>query len=173
MPADPKRVQELFLKLAEIGAEDRPAVLDRECASDSELRERVAALLQAHGEADSYLDQPDGMVAATLDSGAGANELGPVHVSRATQTITTDDHGTSRPGPTKAIRQSRMRSPWRRGEPELGVHRQPRPSSPRRRFSSRRARSSTRRYDDRWTPPRTTSRPATPRGRATCWRTRS
>ena len=37
---------------------DQAAILDRECASDPELRQRVEALLRAHRESATILDQP-------------------------------------------------------------------------------------------------------------------
>ena len=59
MPLDPKRVQAVFgaaVKYA--AAADRAAVLDRECATDAELRRRVEALLGALDQPNSLLDQP-------------------------------------------------------------------------------------------------------------------
>ena len=42
MPVDPKRVQAIFLAAVEHqDPADRAAILDRECATDSELRQRV------------------------------------------------------------------------------------------------------------------------------------
>jgi eukaryotic-like serine/threonine-protein kinase len=59
MPVDPKRVQAVFLMAVEYqGAGDRAAVLDRECATDLELRQRVLALLRSHDQPDRFLDQP-------------------------------------------------------------------------------------------------------------------
>ena len=59
MPIDPKRVQAVFLMAVEYqGAGDRAAVLDRECATDLELRQRVLVLLRSHDEPDRFLDQP-------------------------------------------------------------------------------------------------------------------
>src|SRR4051812_27353813 len=59
MPLDPKRVQAVFGAAIEYdAAADRAAVLDRECSTDAELRRRVEALLGAHDQADSLLDQP-------------------------------------------------------------------------------------------------------------------
>ena len=59
MPVDPRRVQAVFLLAAELeDAADRAAVVDRECASDLELRRRVLALLHSHDEPDRFLDQP-------------------------------------------------------------------------------------------------------------------
>src|SRR5687767_10166572 len=72
MPADPKRVQSLFLVAIERTAEDRPAALDAACGGDADLRRRVIALLDAHESAGSLLDRPPaGLVGATaLDSAA-------------------------------------------------------------------------------------------------------
>ncbi len=66
MSNDPKRLQELFLRLLEVPSEDRSDALERECGSDAELRQQVEALLKAHEEPDSYLDQPGDEVAATM-----------------------------------------------------------------------------------------------------------
>ena len=59
MPVDPKRVQAVFLAAVELeSAAERAAVLDRECANDAELRQRVLALLRSSDEPDRLLDQP-------------------------------------------------------------------------------------------------------------------
>jgi eukaryotic-like serine/threonine-protein kinase len=59
MTLDPGRVQAVFLAaLEEDTLAHRVAVLDRECASDDELRRRVQALLIAHDEPDRLLDRP-------------------------------------------------------------------------------------------------------------------
>jgi eukaryotic-like serine/threonine-protein kinase len=59
MPVDPKRVQAVFLAAVEHQSDtDRAAILDRECATDVELRQRVLALLQSHDEPDAFLDAP-------------------------------------------------------------------------------------------------------------------
>ena len=59
MPIDPKRVQAIFLAAVEHqDPADRAAILDRECATDVELRQRVEALLRSHDEPDRFLDQP-------------------------------------------------------------------------------------------------------------------
>jgi WD40 repeat protein/serine/threonine protein kinase/tetratricopeptide (TPR) repeat protein len=60
MPLDAKRVQALFLAAAQLDPAARAAFLDRECASDRELRRRVEALLRAHDEPDSMLDKSPG-----------------------------------------------------------------------------------------------------------------
>jgi hypothetical protein len=49
MPLDPKRVQSIFLEAANYHElADRIAILDRECMGDSELSQRVEALLKVH-----------------------------------------------------------------------------------------------------------------------------
>ena len=59
MPLDPKRVQAVFLAAVEChDAAARAAVLDRECSTDLELRQRVEALLNALDQPESLLDQP-------------------------------------------------------------------------------------------------------------------
>src|SRR5581483_6635295 len=58
MSPDPKRVKEIFMAVSEAAADGRAALLDRECAGDAELRQRVEALLQAHEEPASFLRQP-------------------------------------------------------------------------------------------------------------------
>ncbi len=68
MPVDPKRVQSVFL--AAVEHEDltsRAAVVDRECGVDLALRHRVEALLRAHDQPDSDLDQP-----VTIDASLAA-----------------------------------------------------------------------------------------------------
>ena len=59
MPIDPIRVQAVFLAaVISQNPADRNAVLDRECGTDLELRQRVESLLRAHDETDDFLDQP-------------------------------------------------------------------------------------------------------------------
>jgi serine/threonine protein kinase/tetratricopeptide (TPR) repeat protein len=58
MPADPQRVQSVFLTLAAVPPADRAAALDLACGGDAELRLRVEALLKAHDAPDSLLDEP-------------------------------------------------------------------------------------------------------------------
>jgi serine/threonine protein kinase/tetratricopeptide (TPR) repeat protein len=48
MPTDPQRVHALFLATAARPGVDRAAELDRACGDDTELRERVEALLRVH-----------------------------------------------------------------------------------------------------------------------------
>ena len=64
MPADPRRVKELFVAALELPDEAaRQAFLDRECAGDAELRRRVEALLHANDQPQPALDQPLAAVA--------------------------------------------------------------------------------------------------------------
>jgi eukaryotic-like serine/threonine-protein kinase len=59
MPLDPQRVQAVFLSAVECDEPAaRAAVLDRECASEPELRRRVEALLRGYDLPDSLLDRP-------------------------------------------------------------------------------------------------------------------
>jgi serine/threonine protein kinase len=58
MPADPHRVKELFMAVSGLPAAERAAALDRECAGDADLRQRVAALLDVHEEPGSFLNRP-------------------------------------------------------------------------------------------------------------------
>ena len=59
MPLDPKRVQAVFLGGRQYSnPADRDAILDRECMGDSELRQRVEALLKAHDQFNYFVDEP-------------------------------------------------------------------------------------------------------------------
>lgn len=68
MPELPSRAQTLFLATAELTADQRTLLLDRECESDSELRRRVEALLKAHDEAGDFLESSAAdLVISTID----------------------------------------------------------------------------------------------------------
>src|SRR5262245_43379748 len=58
MACDPKLVQSLFLKVVELPTAERSQLLERECAGDRALRECVEEFLDAHDEADTFLDNP-------------------------------------------------------------------------------------------------------------------
>ncbi len=59
MPVDPNRVQAIFLAAVEYSTPaDRAVILDRECSTDQELRQRVESLLKANDQPDRFLDQP-------------------------------------------------------------------------------------------------------------------
>jgi WD40 repeat protein/serine/threonine protein kinase len=59
MPADPRRIKELFVSALELrDSAARRAFLDGQCADDAELRHRVEALVQAHDAPASALERP-------------------------------------------------------------------------------------------------------------------
>jgi eukaryotic-like serine/threonine-protein kinase len=59
MPLDPQRVQAIFLEAAsQHDSTGRGAVLDRECNGDSELRQRIEALLRVHDRFNNFVNQP-------------------------------------------------------------------------------------------------------------------
>ena len=59
MPADPRRVKDLFAAaLDRPDPADRAALLDRECAGDPDLRRRLDVLLAAHDQPESALERP-------------------------------------------------------------------------------------------------------------------
>jgi eukaryotic-like serine/threonine-protein kinase len=59
MAIDPQRVQAVFVAAVEAAdPRARELILQRECAADSELRNRVEALLAAHNDPNSFLDRP-------------------------------------------------------------------------------------------------------------------
>jgi serine/threonine protein kinase/tetratricopeptide (TPR) repeat protein len=64
MPADPRRIKELFAAALDLRDEQaRQSMLDRECAGDDELRHRLEALLRVHGQPHPDLDRPLAVVA--------------------------------------------------------------------------------------------------------------
>ncbi|HKB01634.1 MAG TPA: protein kinase [Gemmataceae bacterium] len=66
MPADPRRVKDLFVAALDLpDSAARAALLDRECASDPDLRHRVDVLLAAHEQPESALERPLGVEAPT------------------------------------------------------------------------------------------------------------
>ena len=84
MPLDPNRVQAVFLSAVECDdPAARAALLDRECATDAELRQRVEALLKAYDRPDSLLDQPivgaarDGFAPSPAPRKNGGDATGP------------------------------------------------------------------------------------------------
>jgi eukaryotic-like serine/threonine-protein kinase len=59
MPLDPKRVQAVFLEAANChDLADRAAILDHECISDPELRQRVESLLKTHDRINDFVNRP-------------------------------------------------------------------------------------------------------------------
>ncbi len=59
MPADPNRVQAIFLGAIEEPSDARTAYLERECGEDAALRARVEALLAAHDEPGSFVSEAE------------------------------------------------------------------------------------------------------------------
>jgi serine/threonine protein kinase len=60
MAVDAKRIEAVFRAAVEAAnSVQRAAILDRECASDTELRQCVEALLRTHQQQDTIVDQPD------------------------------------------------------------------------------------------------------------------
>jgi DNA-binding SARP family transcriptional activator len=69
MPADPKRVKELFGAAIELNdPAERLSFLERECGDDAELRRQLGRLLQAHERPASALERP---LAAPAPAGGG------------------------------------------------------------------------------------------------------
>ena len=66
MECSPEEIQELFVKLIRFSPAERPALLDRYSGENQPLRRRVAALLEAHDQADSYLDQPNAFLQSKI-----------------------------------------------------------------------------------------------------------
>jgi eukaryotic-like serine/threonine-protein kinase len=105
MPLDMKRVQAVFLATVEENdLAGRAALLDRECGVDKALRQRVEALLRAHDQPDSAVDQPVNSsaspVAGTLtepDDESAAGDAG--EPTDATRDHTPSPDETTRPAP--------------------------------------------------------------------------
>jgi WD40 repeat protein len=57
MPVEPPSLKELFLAALAVAPEERAAWLERACAPDAELRQRVERMLTAHEAPQSLLDQ--------------------------------------------------------------------------------------------------------------------
>jgi hypothetical protein len=63
-------VEQVFWEAAQIPAADQRAdYLDRACAGDVGLRQRVEQLLQARSEAESFLEPPAPLPVATVEDG--------------------------------------------------------------------------------------------------------
>ena len=79
MPLDSNRVQAVFLAAVEAADPDaRAAVLDRECGTDAELRQRVEALLKAHDGQGGMLDRPADELPMTAAFRPAAEQVGSV-----------------------------------------------------------------------------------------------
>jgi tetratricopeptide (TPR) repeat protein len=83
MPADPRRVKDLFVAALELTDDAaRAAFLDRECAGDADLRRRLDALLRAHDEPQPALDRPLAAVAPPEPATVAEEQAGTVLVGR-------------------------------------------------------------------------------------------
>src|SRR5262245_55528275 len=71
MPAEPRRVKELFAAALDLpDPQARQALLDHECGDDSDLRNRLGRLLAAHDQPDSALERPFAAPGVTIDAPA-------------------------------------------------------------------------------------------------------
>ena len=61
-----RKIGELFHAALELGADERNAFLERECAGDAELRREVESLIRSHEEGGGVIDEPPMSVAAGL-----------------------------------------------------------------------------------------------------------
>ena len=68
--------ESLFERALNTPDAERAGLLDRECAGNPQLRARVAALLAAHAEPASFLDQPTGGFATGVMSTTDAKSAG-------------------------------------------------------------------------------------------------
>ncbi len=85
MNADPKRVEAIFAAaLEKLSATERSALLDEACAGDPALRQRVEALLNAHADADGFLQGADSL---PITEG---NEAAPAKTGEATIGVDRD-----------------------------------------------------------------------------------
>src|SRR5262249_4328264 len=69
MASPEPKLRELFSKALECRtAGERAAFLDQACQGDAELRARLEELVQAHGEAGSFLQEPSASQGAPVDA---------------------------------------------------------------------------------------------------------
>src|SRR5262245_60952126 len=80
MPIDAGRAKELFLAVLEMPPPERAAYLDTACAGDTELRQRVEAMLQTHEHSGELLPRA---AADMLADGATEPELTAAYLPRA------------------------------------------------------------------------------------------
>src|SRR6516225_1481832 len=65
---DPQSIDRIFWDAAQIAsAEERHAYLERACAGDTLLRQRVEKLLEVQSQAEDYLESPAAALVATID----------------------------------------------------------------------------------------------------------
>ncbi len=83
MPEAADRTESLFAGAVALPSGDRGAYLDRECAGDPALRNRVLALLEAHDRAGHVIDGPiDGDPGQTAGYASTSEQLGTVIAGR-------------------------------------------------------------------------------------------
>jgi serine/threonine protein kinase/WD40 repeat protein len=81
MSATADRVQAVFLAALEAGdPASQTAILDRECGTDRELRQRIEALLRAHQDPASVLRLPAVHLLGGVGLESAADQTGPFHV---------------------------------------------------------------------------------------------
>src|SRR5262245_4710737 len=68
--------REMFDAVLDLPVDESSAYLDRACAGDAELRQRVQVLLDKSATAGSFLEQPPFDGANTADGGAGREAAG-------------------------------------------------------------------------------------------------
>src|SRR5439155_21249003 len=76
---DVKAIFEQALEIQEAGL--RASFLDRACAADAGLRQRVEVLLRAHDQAGSFMEKPAGAFAAT----GALTDAGVVETARSSE----------------------------------------------------------------------------------------
>jgi hypothetical protein len=58
MKDEPSREVVVFIKALKVSIQERGAFLERVCAGDENLRQKVEALLRAHDRLENFLDEP-------------------------------------------------------------------------------------------------------------------
>jgi Protein kinase domain len=94
MAVDENRVQAVFLAVVEAADPVRQAaILDRECASDAEMRQRVEALLRAHRESATILDQSTASPFGTAPSSSDGTMVLDSSADEKGSSVTTPNAG--------------------------------------------------------------------------------
>jgi serine/threonine-protein kinase len=75
MAAWNSRANEIFAAALEMSGTERQAFVEQSCGADSELRRQVEAMLSAHAQAGSFLDQP--IIGELLTTATAAPSSGP------------------------------------------------------------------------------------------------
>ena len=102
MPADPKRVRDVFLAALELPPEQRPGYLAEACGGDAELRAEVDRLLAAHAAPDSIVE-PASSQPGTVDLPGGTSAAQVFDQDSLAPTArTTHVHGLDRRTETSA-----------------------------------------------------------------------